>query len=115
MIGQDLQPYASGPKSEYQRKLRAGIPKDQQVYNHVTLRWSEKKSKVIEQVCNVPLRPDADHRDLPMKLKPWGLSSANSAAARHDFYPGRIGRLDMEGVASTCMTRMDPNGKNGKV
>jgi DNA (cytosine-5)-methyltransferase 1 len=70
---------------------------------------------VTEQVCNVPLRPDADHQDLLAKLRSWGLSSPDSAASRYRNYPGRIGRLNMEGISGTCMTRMDPNSKNGKV
>jgi DNA (cytosine-5)-methyltransferase 1 len=113
-VGKDRQPYGSQPVSEYQRLLRAGLQEDQ-LSNHVTLRWDGNTTQVIEQVCNVPLRPDADHRDLPTILEPWGLNPENPVAIRNKGYPGRIGRLDTEGIAGTCMTRMDPSGKNGKV
>lgn len=112
--GRDHQSYASHPLSEYQRKLGAGVRKDE-LFNHVTKVWDQRRTMVSEQASNVPLRPGADHRDLPRALTHWGSTSPDSAASRHGNYPGRIGRLDMEDISGTCTTKMDPNGKNGKV
>jgi site-specific DNA-cytosine methylase len=113
-IGRDHQSYSGEPLSGYQRKMRASVRKNE-LSNHVTMHWDENRTMVTEQVCNVPLRPGADHRDLPQALTHWGLTSPDSAASRNGNYPGRIGRLDTEDISGTCMTKMDPNGKFGKV
>jgi site-specific DNA-cytosine methylase len=109
-VGRNHQSYAySRPLSEFQRRVRAGVSKDT-LFNHVTMRWNEETT---ERVCSIPLRPGADHRDMPKALGIDFLS--NATAARHRFYPGRFGRLDMDGIFQTCMADMTPSGKNGKV
>ncbi|KAE9380648.1 S-adenosyl-L-methionine-dependent methyltransferase [Stipitochalara longipes BDJ] len=47
-VGRNHQSYASKPLSEFQRKLRAGVPKDG-LLNHVTMRWNEE---TIERVLH---------------------------------------------------------------
>jgi site-specific DNA-cytosine methylase len=122
-VGYDKQSYACRPLSEYQRRLRKGVPHNT-VLNHVTIkyydepRWNKRgglENAKTEQVCSIPMRPGADHRDLPEKLKPWCLSHPDSRASKYKFYPGRYGRLDMEKHFETCLTEIDPNGKNGTV
>jgi hypothetical protein len=82
-------------------------------------RWAQESRRVelggdtIERVCNIPLRPDADHRDMRKPLQMNFLSSAT--AAKHKFYPGRFGRLDYEGIFQICMTDITPCSKNAKV
>jgi len=122
-VGSELQPYASPPLSEYQRKLRRSV-KDNQLRNHVTLAYLDNPTVVkgqyirqarTEQICNIPMRPGADHRDLPRGLKNWGLTAAESAARRNKDYPGRYGRLNMDGSLQICLTKADPAGKSGRV
>lgn len=119
-IGEDLLEYNFPPISEYQRRVRNGAPK---LVNHVTLayhdspRWKDEhvQNAKTEQVCTIPMKPGADHRSLPMELKPWFLTARESKAASNKFYPDRFGRLDLDAVFQTLLTRMDPAGKNGTV
>lgn len=109
-IGQDLQPYLSEPLSEFQRKLRKGLTR-QQLRNHVTYNAGEK---MVERVCNIPLEhqlPRADYRYLPDLIKTPALLDPPTEKK----YDGRYRRLQMDGIFDTCMTRMDPNGINGEV
>jgi site-specific DNA-cytosine methylase len=124
--GNDRQPYASDPLTEYQRRIRKGASKI--VHNHVTPAWYDHptigKSKSgdqalryakTEQICSIPMLPGADHRDLPKTLKSWWMYHKNSAAKRNKFYPGRFGRLSYEESFGVCLADIDPGGKNGKV
>ncbi|RDL37152.1 uncharacterized protein BP5553_04585 [Venustampulla echinocandica] len=120
-VGVDKQDYAYPPLTEYQRVLRRGVPADR-LMNHVTHNFFDNppatgrlRQAISEQVCNIEMIPGADHRGLPRKLRHWGLSHRDSAAERHNYYPGRYGRLDYEGPFQTCMTNVFPNGKNGNV
>ena len=108
-VGENLRSYPSVPRSEFQRKMRARVPIDR-LMNHVTMSWYDT---TIERVCSIPLIPDSDHRVMPKKLRLEGLN--NETARKHNFYPGRFGRLDYEGIFNTCMTDIAPGGKNGKV
>jgi len=45
----------------------------------------------------------------------WCLRSKDSAAPRHKWYPNRYQRLDMEKAFQTCLTTINPSGKNGAV
>ena len=122
-VGDDEQAYAYHPLSEYQRRLRKGVP-DHKLRNHVTIkyfdqpRWNKNGGIMnvkTEQVCSIPMKSGANHRELPQPLRPWFLSHPDSRASRHNYYPGRYRRLDMEEHFETCLTEIDPNGKNGKV
>lgn len=93
--------------------------------NHVTPSWYDDPSRVgfnrrlrsarTEQVCNVPLRPGADHRDLPDELKSWGNYHPDSAASKNKFYPGRMGRLQLDKPFTACLTTVDPSGAGSQV
>ncbi|KAF9437753.1 hypothetical protein BGZ76_011283 [Entomortierella beljakovae] len=102
--------YWSRPQSEYQRRMRARAGKI--VKNHIARGFNELN---LERICRVAMRPDADHKTLPEKLKPWCLSSPDSAASRHRGWEGLYGRLDYEGRFLTAVTEMQPMGKQGKV
>lgn len=106
--------YVTRPQSEYQRKMRARNPSNDRntVHNHVSRTFNEENA---ERICRVPLRPEADHQDLPQLLKPWCLSNPDSAAKRHNNWKGLFGRLDFDGHFQTAVTDMQPMGKQGKV
>ncbi|KAF9171621.1 DNA (cytosine-5)-methyltransferase 1 [Mortierella sp. AD010] len=102
--------YSSRPQSEYQRRMRARTGKA--VMNHVVRTFNDMN---LERICRVAMRPEADHRSLPKLLKPWCLSSPDSAASRNNDWAGLFGRLDFEGQFQTAVTGMQPMGKQGKV
>jgi DNA (cytosine-5)-methyltransferase 1 len=108
-VGREEQSYAYPPLSEYQRRLRMGVPNDG-VRCHFTRPWNDM---VTERICSIPMVPGADHRALPEKLRPWCLSDPKSAAARHNFWPGLFGRLDLQGAFQTALTEVHPNSKQG--
>jgi DNA (cytosine-5)-methyltransferase 1 len=111
-LGDDVQVYDSQtPLSEYQRELRRNV-KDNFVYNAYTSRW---KDETMERILRIPMRPGANHLDLPEEQDMYCLRSEQSAAARHSFYPDRYRRLDYEKTFQTCLTKIDPSGKNGNV
>jgi DNA (cytosine-5)-methyltransferase 1 len=109
-------PYAaSKPLNGTQRKLRAQMPKESAVItNHVTMQFG---NTMTECVANVPLRPGADHRNMPLALRQMQRTTcpSNKNAAKNRHYAGRIGRLDIDGAFNTCMTSMNLLGMNGKV
>ncbi|KAF9200850.1 hypothetical protein BGZ49_008924 [Haplosporangium sp. Z 27] len=102
--------YSSRPQSEYQRRMRARAGKV--VMNHVVRTFNDMN---LERICRVAMWPEADHRSLPELLKPWCLSSPDSAASRNKGWAGLFGRLDFEGQFQTAVTEMQPMGKQGKV
>lgn len=91
-IGRDVDRYASEPLSEYQRKMRQGN-QGQEVQDHYTMRW---RDDMMVRILRIPMRPGANHLDLPPEQDMWCLRDKNSAAAKHRFYPDRFGRLDFE-------------------
>ncbi|KAI9769140.1 MAG: hypothetical protein M1840_004491 [Geoglossum simile] len=110
-VGKEKQSYAYPPLSEYQRRLRKGVSNDG-VRCHFTRPWNDM---VTERICSIPMVPGVDHRALPEKLRPWCLSDPKSAAARHNFWPGLFGRLDLQGAFQTALTEVHPNNKQGRV
>ncbi|KAH0545257.1 hypothetical protein FGG08_000711 [Glutinoglossum americanum] len=110
-VGREEQSYAYPPLSEYQRMLRKGVSNDG-VRCHFTRPWNDM---VTERICSIPMVPGVDHRALPEKLRPWCLSDPKSAAARHNFWPGLFGRLDLQGAFQTALTEVHPNNKQGRV
>lgn len=72
---------------------------------HVTPRFS---SKVTERICNIPLKPNADHRDLP---KPLRLKNLKRARNPRDF-DGNYGRLGFQDQFNTIITKMHPHNQN---
>ncbi|KAE8453267.1 hypothetical protein EG329_011334 [Mollisiaceae sp. DMI_Dod_QoI] len=109
-VGRNHQSYSTPPLSEFQRKLRKDVLINR-LFNHIT----DKPGVDVERVCNIPMSPNKDHRDAPKDLMPRFLWHPDSKAAEHNFYPGRYGRLDMEGTFNTCLTSLEPCGPNAMV
>ncbi|KAG2218876.1 hypothetical protein INT45_003943 [Circinella minor] len=109
IVGTEVQAYGKAPKTDFQADIRHGAEK---LHNHVTRSFSALN---VERVYNIPMRPGADHRDLPDALEPWCLSKKNPASARHDMWKGLYGRLNFEGRFQTQLTEMSPMGKQGTV
>lgn len=125
-VGLHRQGYVSKPQNEYQRQLRRKNTNDT-CHNHVTARWvdnpelNEKTGSydnvTTERVCNIPIKktigdPTPDHRLLPEILRPWALSHPDSAASRNNSYPGRFGRLALDGHSPTVATNAAPSGSS---
>ncbi|KAK9703383.1 hypothetical protein K7432_010758 [Basidiobolus ranarum] len=108
-IGDMETEYSHPPLTEYQRQLRKHATK---LYNHITRGFNELTT---ERICGVPMWAGADHSNLPEKLKPWCLSSPDSAASRHNGWKGLFGRLDFDGHFQTALTDIQPMGKQGTV
>ncbi|ORX99839.1 S-adenosyl-L-methionine-dependent methyltransferase [Basidiobolus meristosporus CBS 931.73] len=108
-IGSMEMDYTNPPLTEYQRQLRRNAHK---LHNHVTRGFNDLTT---ERICRVPMWAGADHSNLPEKLKPWCLSSPDSAASRHNGWKGLFGRLDFDGHFQTALTDMQPMGKQGTV
>ncbi|KAJ1926787.1 hypothetical protein IWQ60_003489 [Tieghemiomyces parasiticus] len=108
-VGAMHQPYQCPPLSQYQRERRW---RAERLCNHVTRAFN---SETVERICRVAMLPGADHRGLPDKLKPWCLSSPDSAADRHNGWPGLFGRLDYRHHFLTTLTDVQPMGKTGTV
>ncbi|KAF8891199.1 hypothetical protein BD779DRAFT_1513769 [Infundibulicybe gibba] len=100
--------YAKLPQNRYQQWLRKNHfgdgHKDTEL-NLVEGHYNKQYlAHVIEAVVTVPLRPGANHRDLPIRLQPKrGCEKRNSL-----FY----GRLDGNGHFKTAMTNISPNAKH---
>ena len=111
-VGRNEQSYASQALSDFQRSMREGVALTG-LRNDVNDILSPED---IRRVCAVPLRPGCDHRDiLEESIKQTFLQKNNKTAARHNYYPGRLGRLDMENVFRTCVTSLRPIDKPGVV
>jgi site-specific DNA-cytosine methylase len=103
--------YSRGTLSEYQRELRRHV-KGNKVHNHYTCRWIDE---TMLRVLKIPLRPGANHLDLPAEEDMKCLRSKDSAAPKHSFYQDRYRRLDYDKAFQTCLCKIDPSGKNGSV
>jgi DNA (cytosine-5)-methyltransferase 1 len=111
-IGADIQLYSTrSPLSEYQRELRQNV-KGMTVRNAYTCRWNEE---TMERVLRIPMRPGANHLDIPAKYDMNCLRGKDTAASKHSFYKDRYRRLDYEKTFQTCLCKIDPSGKNGNV
>ncbi|KAJ2869324.1 hypothetical protein GGI22_000329 [Coemansia erecta] len=123
-VGHMEMQYSTQPLSEFQRLRRRkqqicmpGSTDDCEglvdvLYNHVCRKFNAIN---VERVCRVELEPGKDHSSLPEALKPWCLSSKDSAASRHNGWKGLYGRVDPDGFFGTALTDMSPMGKSGTV
>ncbi|KAJ2788061.1 hypothetical protein GGI15_000236 [Coemansia interrupta] len=123
-VGHMAMSYTNPPASEFQRlrrrKQQVCIPGTEDGYdqlvgtlhNHVSRKFDAMN---VERICRVEMKPGMDHRSLPQDLKPWCLSSKDSAAARNNGWKGLFGRLDPKGCFGTALTEMSPMGKSGTV
>ncbi|KAJ7597662.1 S-adenosyl-L-methionine-dependent methyltransferase [Mycena floridula] len=97
------------PRTSFQREVRANPTLDLQ---HFTRIFASPK---IIQVLAIPLRPNADYRDLPDHLKTYMLSNPNSSLGRRQFPPGAFTRLDESSHFGTTVGNMEPTAKQSKV
>ncbi|OSD08481.1 S-adenosyl-L-methionine-dependent methyltransferase [Trametes coccinea BRFM310] len=100
--------YAQPPLSRYQNWLRTG--NGNTVLYHYT-RWYAPG--VVERVVNIPVRPDADHEDLPAALRKDYLYDEMGNTKKG--YRGIYGRINGDEQFVTAMTTIAPNAKGGKV
>ena len=88
--------YTREPRSDYARRMRnpEGI-----TYNHFGARISKQN---IERMKHV--KPGGSWRDIPHELLPQGMQRA-----RKSDHTKRYGRLKLDGLAGTVMTKCDPH------
>jgi len=98
--------YAHAPMSRYQKHVRQGS--SAKVSHHYTRRFG---AKIVERVVQVPLRPGADHVDLPRKLRVQGFFESNGTPK----YRGIYGRIDGQEFFQTALTTVGPNCKGGRL
>ncbi len=94
--GAEMKEYASDPKNDYQRVLRAG---SRGVFNHEAARLSKKN---LERFTHIP--PGGNWTDIPFELLPEGMKRA-----RRSDHTKRYGRIRADGLASTILTKCDPH------
>lgn len=105
LTGDDVQFYGSAPLTEFQRRMRKGAPAD--VHNHVT----HCTMNHVPRVCNIPARPDADHKDLPRDLQTPAMQEGKYNHSKERRYR----RLDINEVFLACLTKLDPMGMKTRV
>ncbi|KAI0077119.1 S-adenosyl-L-methionine-dependent methyltransferase [Panus rudis PR-1116 ss-1] len=95
--------YPTGPQTTYQATMRKHC--SDEVLYHYTSTFTEN---IVERVTNIPLVPNANHKDLPGPLK---------LSARYDkpSYRSLYARLDGNAPFKTVMTRVMPQAKGGHV
>ncbi|KAF9535246.1 S-adenosyl-L-methionine-dependent methyltransferase [Crepidotus variabilis] len=93
--------YASEPQNRFQRWLRRGLTEDAEVSVHYTARW---KAAIVEATCNIPLVPNAHHRSLSAKLRPYRRTETKQLIL--------YGRLGPESAFKCAVTTMSPVSKN---
>lgn len=96
-------PYRSEPTNRYQRWIRQGMD-DNDLQGHYTKRFGPK---LVEATVTVPLRPLADHHDLPLSLRP-NHAKPGGRQEKKSFY----GRMDGNGHFKCAMTLVAPNIKH---
>jgi DNA-cytosine methyltransferase len=99
------------PNSEFQQQMRQ-FTKDNKIFNHVTQAWG---ANTMERILLIPMRPGANHLDLPRDKDLWCLRDPGSKASSHGFYPKRYCRLSFYDEFQTCLTDINPSGDNGCV
>lgn len=97
-------PYACRPKNGYQRWMREGMG-DGKCEGHYTKFF---RPIIVERVVNVPLRPNADHTNLPNALRGTTNNTGQSEKLK-----GLYARLDANGHFSTALTTVLPMRKPG--
>lgn len=90
----DVVPYGSVPRSDYQRALREGSPG---VTNHVAPSLGAVNVKRMKHIPQ-----GGSWRDIPSELLPAGMKKA-----KRSDHTKRYGRLHPDGLASTILTKCD--------
>lgn len=103
--GHNVQLYESEPRTEFQRRMRKGATAN--VYGHVT----HCARPHVERICNLPARPDADHKDLPERLQTATMLNGTYDSPQERRYQ----RLNMDQTFQACLTTLNPMGKKSRV
>ncbi|KAF5380878.1 hypothetical protein D9615_004125 [Tricholomella constricta] len=98
--------YATAPTNRYQMWLRSEMG-DKKVEGQYTRTFS---ARLVEATTTVPLKPWADHRDLPLVLQP-NHAKPGAKQADKSFY----GRMDGASQFKCAMTKLAPNVKQSWV
>lgn len=101
--------YHHPSRTTYQEAARVKPTKNLQHFTR-TFEWQK-----IRRVLSIPLRANADYRDLPPDQQEWQMSNPLSAVARKNYRPGLYGRLDQNHVFPTTVTNMDTTAKQSRV
>ncbi|KAH9483930.1 DNA (cytosine-5)-methyltransferase 4 [Psilocybe cubensis] len=96
--------YPMPPKNRYQEWLRQGMEEDELVTGQYTTRFAPR---IVEATVNVPLRPLADHRDLPGIL--LGAKRMRQKDAKGKIF---YGRMDGNGHFKCAVTTLSPATKS---
>ncbi|KAF8079195.1 S-adenosyl-L-methionine-dependent methyltransferase [Lyophyllum atratum] len=101
--------YHHAPKTTFQEAARVKPTKDLQ---HFTRTFAWKK---VERVVSIPLKANADYRDLRPDQQEWQVANPLSSVARKNYRKGLYGRLDQNFVFPTIVTNMDTTAKQSTV
>ncbi|KAL3421813.1 C-5 cytosine-specific DNA methylase [Phlyctema vagabunda] len=119
-VGRNVQPYVSGPVSEYQRMLRrhpsngTSCQRCRRVFNHVTPAFYDKWDRITtERVCNIPIYglPLEEDQEIHGRLSSRRSTHLNLDerlklnGRRED---GLYGRLDVKGYFHCCVGSVTP-------
>lgn len=112
--------YLCDPQNRYQQWLRRELDPEDAATAHVTRSYNQK---TVEVVCNVPIRPLADHKDVPRILltekvrkpknpKTCKWSEGPLAKRRTDHLIAFYGRLNGNSFFKCALTDLNPRSKN---
>jgi len=101
--------YHHPPRTTYQEAARVKPTKNLQHFTR-TFVW-----KKIGRVLSIPLKANADYRDLPPDQQEWQISNPLSSVAKKNYRPGLYGRLDQNHIFPTTVTNMDTTAKQSRV
>ncbi|KAJ7766897.1 S-adenosyl-L-methionine-dependent methyltransferase [Mycena metata] len=96
--------YLTPPQTRYQRAMRRGNPK--KVEHHIT---DSATPFVAEVSATVPLKPLANHKDLPKEFFNSKLKEMSSLS--RDSPIACFGRLDAQSYFKTAMTQAQPRSR----
>jgi len=94
--GMDEAQYGRKPQSEFQREMRID---SRRLFNHVAPNLADINRERLKYIPQ-----GGSWRDLPVKLLPPGMRRA-----KRSDHTKRYGRLKMDGLSSTILTKCDPH------
>ncbi|PPQ99529.1 hypothetical protein CVT24_005319 [Panaeolus cyanescens] len=118
--------YQTPPMTSYQKRARVKDTKDIQHYVlpmplHVAEKYIYALNCFIlifigrDRVIHIPLRPDADYRDLPRNQHEWQFVDPMSSHGQKNYKGGAYTRLNANTFFSTIVTNFGPTAKQSKV
>lgn len=94
--GLEVMQYTSEPSCDYQKYMRDGA---EEVLNHISPNLTEINLKRLSHI-----KQGGSWRDIPVDLLPAGMKKA-----KRSDHTKRYGRLSLEGLSSTILTKCDPH------